>query len=143
MMWFWLLACLGGDVLPALAPPQAEVTATALDSKVESGEPVLVEIKSWAATGWTVETGIPFAEGLETELVSEDGPVQVNGRDVHTWKYALTGPDGSYVVGVSEGRGAGPESQERTFEPTPLFVDIGVKGPTAVSYTHLTLPTKA
>ena len=130
MIWLWLFACLGGDVLPALAPPQAEVTAVAVDSKVESGEPVIVEIKSWAAEGWKVDPGIPFAEGLEAELVSEEGPLQVDGRDVHTWKYALSGPDGSYVVGVSEGSGVGPESQERTFEPSPLFVDIGVKGPT-------------
>ena len=130
MIWLWLFAGLGGDVLPALAPPQAEVTAVAVDSKVESGEPVIVEIKSWAAEGWKVDPGIPFADGLEAELVSEEGPLQVDGRDVHTWKYALSGPDGSYVVGVSEGSGVGPESQERTFEPSPLFVDIGVKGPT-------------
>ena len=51
MIWLWLFACLGADVLPALAPPQAEVTAVAIDSKVESGEPVIVEIKSWAAEG--------------------------------------------------------------------------------------------
>jgi len=130
MMMFWLMACLGADILPALAPPQAEVTVVALDSKVESGEPILVAVKSWASSGWDVQAGIPFAEGLETELVAEEGPVQVDGRDVRTWKYALSGPDGSYVVGVTEGEGRGPEDQERTFEPSPLFVDIGVKGPT-------------
>ena len=130
MIWVWMLACMGEDVLPALAPPQAEVSAVAVDSKVESGEPVVIEIKTWAADGWSVEPGIPFADGLETELVKEAGPVQVDGRDVHTWTYALTGPDGSYVVGLSEGSGAGPDAQERTFEPAPLFVDIGVQGPT-------------
>ena len=129
MTWLWLLACLGGDVLPALAPPQADVTAVVVDANVESGAPVMVEIQSLAAEGWVVEPGIPYAEGLEAALVAEEGPVHVNGRDVHTWKYALTGPDGSYVVGVSEGKGTGPAAQERTFEPPPLFVDIGVEGP--------------
>ena len=130
MMWLWLWACMGGDILPALAPPQADVTAVVMDAKVDAGEPVLIDVKSWASTGWDVQPGIPHAEGLEVELVSEEGPVQTDGRMVHTWRYAMTGPDGSYVVGISEGLGRGPDDQERTFEPPPMFVDIGVKGPT-------------
>ncbi len=130
MMLLWLVACFGAGPLPALAPPQAEVTVVALDAKVESGEPVLVEVKSWSSEGWDVQPGTPFAEGLDTELVAEEGPIQVDGRDVYTWRYALNGPDGSYVVAVSEGQGRGPDDQERTFDPSPLFVDIGVKGPT-------------
>ena len=117
MIFFWLMACLGGDVLPSLAPPKAEVTVSTIDSKVESGEPVLVEIKSWAAAGWDVQAGIPFAEGLEAELVSEEGPVQVDGRGVRTLRYALSGPDGSYVVGVTEGQGGVQETKRDPSNP--------------------------
>jgi hypothetical protein len=101
-----------------------------VDSKVDAGEPILVDVKSWASSGWNVQPGIPFADGLEVELVSEEGPVQIDERTVRTWRYSLSGPAGSYVVATSEGHGQGPNDQERTFEPLPLFVDIGVKGPT-------------
>jgi hypothetical protein len=129
ILFLWLLACMGGDVLPALAPPQADVTAVAVDAKVDAGEPVLIDVKSWASSGWDVHAGIPFSEGLEVELVSEDGPIQIDDRTVHTWRYALTGSDGSYVVAISEGQARGPGDQERTFELPPVFVDIGVQGP--------------
>jgi len=130
MLFLLVMACLGGDVLPALAPPQADVTVVAVEAKVAAGEPVLVDVKSWSSTGWDVQPGIPFADGLEVQLVNEEGPVQIDDRAVRTWRYALSGPDGSYVVGTSEGHGRGPGDQERTFESLPLFVDIGVKGPT-------------
>ena len=75
MMFFvWLLACTGGDVLEPLAPPKADVTMMAVEAKVKAGEPVLVDVKSWASSGWDVQPGIPFAEGLEVELDDETGP---------------------------------------------------------------------
>ena len=128
MIWLWLFAC-GTDVLPVLAPPQAEVTVEAVEAKVAAGEPILVEVKSWAAEGWEVHPGVPYAEGLTVELVSEEGPIQTDGRAVRTWVYGLTGDKGSYVIATSTGHATGPGDQEREFEIQPIFADVGVPGP--------------
>ena len=124
-----LLACTGGDVLEALSPPLAEVRVEAEASKVGSGEPVIIEIEALAADGWSIQAGVPMVDGLEVELVETEGPSMVDDRSVQTWRYALTGPDGSYVVATTEGQATGPGEQTRAFEPSPLFVDIGVDGP--------------
>jgi hypothetical protein len=128
MIWFWLIAC-GSDVLPVLAPPQADVTVQAVDAKVAAGEPVMVEVKTWAGDGWDVRPGLPFAEGLEVELVAEEGPVQTDGRSVRTWTYSCSGEQGSYIITTSPGHATGPGDQSREFEIQPIFVDVGVPGP--------------
>jgi len=129
-MWLWLFACLGTDVLPELAPPQAEMRVEVVESKVKSGQPVVIDVEAWAGPDWDVQAGVPFGEGLEVELLSEEGPSIVDERSVQVWRYSLSGPDGSYVVGTTEGHATGPGDQTRTFEPEPIFVDIGVPGPT-------------
>ena len=128
--WLMLLACFNADVLPALAPPQAEVSVLLESAEVASGKPAVVQIRTLGAYGWSFEPVIPYAEGLEVELLSEAGPSIVGERTVHTRRYALTGVDGSYVIATTEGRAVGPGEQTRDFEVTPLFVDIGVEGPT-------------
>lgn len=128
-LWLWLFACLGADVLPGLSAPQAEMRVEAVESKVKSGQPVVIAVEAWAAAGWDVQTGVPFGDGLEVELLVEEGPSVVDERSLRVWRYSLTGPDGSYVVGTTEGQATGPGDQTRTFEPEPIFVDIGVPGP--------------
>jgi hypothetical protein len=129
--WLWLVfACAGDAVLPALAPPEAAVEVRAQSAKVDAGEPVLVDVSAWSGEGWVVQPGAPQAEGLTVELVTAGDPVQSGDRVVRTWTYALSGEPGSYIVSTSEGHATGPGDQERTFEPQPIFVDIGVPGPT-------------
>lgn len=125
-----VLGCVGGDSLPALSPPQANVEVWVDDAKVGSGEPVLVTIQTTGAEGWTFGTVVPFADDLETSLVDESGPVAAGERLVTTRRYALSGPDGSYVIATTEAEATGPQGQSRTFESSPMFVDIGVDGPT-------------
>jgi hypothetical protein len=129
-VWLWLFACLGADVLPGLSAPQAEMRVETVESKVKSGKPVVVQVEAWAGAGWEVQAGVPFGDGLEVELLAEEGPSVVDERSLQVWRYSLTGPDGSYVVGTTEGHATGPGDQTRTFEPEPIFVDIGVAGPT-------------
>ena len=129
MVALMLLSCMGTDVLPALAPPKAEVGVTVESAAVASGEPIVVEIQALASSGWEIEAGVPFAEGLSVELLGEDGPTVVDDRTVVTRRYGLSGPDGSYVIGSTEGQGRGPDDQTRSFEAVPVFVDIGVDGP--------------
>jgi hypothetical protein len=126
----FFFACSDPTVLSALTPPLAEIVVTVADAQVASGEGVVVEVEVVAAEGWTVAPGIPFSEGLVVELSAEEGPVLVGERKVTSRRYALSGPDGSYVVGTTEGEAQGPEGQSRSFSHPPLFVDIGVEGPT-------------
>lgn len=129
MLLLTLLGCLGADVLPALAPSKAEVEVSVESAAVGSGETVVVQIQALASSGWSVEAGIPFADGLEVELLSEEGPIVVDERTLVTRRYGMSGPDGSYVIGTTEGQGRGPNDQTRSFESVPVFVDIGVDGP--------------
>ena len=130
LLMAWIAGCGSGDVLPALAPPQAAVDVWLMDANVASGEPAMVTVQTTGAEGWTFQPIIPFAENLEVSLVAESGPSAVNDRQVTLQQYAMTGPDGSYVIGTTEGEATGPGGQTRTFESVPLFVDIGVEGPT-------------
>jgi hypothetical protein len=123
------LSCMSADVLPELSPPLAEMSVIVDAAAVPSGEGVVVEVQALAAEGWSVEAGQPFSEGLTVELLSEVGPVAVGERSVLTRRYALKGPDGSYVVGTTEGHAVGPADEKRSFEAAPVFVDIGVEGP--------------
>ena len=130
MVWFLAaMSCGGTDVLDALAPPKAEVRVEVDSAKVESGEPVVIEVAAWSSEGWTVQAGVPVADGLTVEMLEEGAPAVVDDRTVQVTRYALTGPDGSYVVGTTEGQAAGPSDQTRSFEVPPIFVDIGVDGP--------------
>ena len=131
MRWLLLLAlaCGGKDALPRLAPPEAEVRVRVVDKKVGEGEPVVVEVEAIAADEWQVSAGEPVAEGLQGELVETEGPVQTGERSRIRWRYHLTGPPGSYIIGLGPSTGTGPNDQSREFEPPPIFVDIGVPGP--------------
>jgi len=129
----WLLLCAlgcGGDsVLSALAPPVAEVVVRVADKQVAESEPIVVEVEAIYAAGWEVEAGQPSAEGLELSLLDQEGPVLTGERHRVRWRYALSGPPGSYVIATAPSQGMGPGDQTRTFEPSPIFVDIGVDGP--------------
>ena len=125
-----LAACESGDVLPALAPPQADVEVWLVQAKVPSGEPAMVTVQTTAAEGWSFQPIVPYADDLEVSLVAESGPATVNDRQVVSRQYAMSGPDGSYVISTTEGEATGPGGQSRTFESVPLFADIGVDGPT-------------
>lgn len=127
---FWLVGCGSGDVLPALAPPQADVDVWLVEAKVPSGQPAMVTVQTTSAEGWSFEPIVPYADDLEVTLVAESDPATVNDRQVISRQYAMSGPDGSYVISTTEGEAIGPGGQTRTFESVPLFADIGVDGPT-------------
>jgi len=135
-----LLACGGGDVLPALAPPEAEVVLRVVDKKVGEGEPVVVEVEAISAQDWSMQVGAPSAEGLERTLVETEGPMQVGERSLTRRRYHLTGAPGSYIVTLGPSGAAGPSDQNREFSPPPVFVDIGVAGPSGGSMVGLEGP---
>ena len=135
-----LLAGCGADVLPPLAPPSAEIVARVASPKVGPGEPVALEVVVSAEDGWDVQPGVPVADGLTVTFEGASEPLRVGDRAVTTWRYSLTGPDGSYVIDPGGGSAAGPGGDAREVETPPIFVDIGVAGPTGGPMADLLEP---
>lgn len=124
-----LLACQPG--LPLPPPAEVELVATVAAQHVDEGQPVELTVQLLQAPGWTAELAPPTAAGLELRQVAEEGPVQVGERSLRTFRYELTGPPGSYVIEPGSADARGPGDQQRPLQAPPLFVDLGVQGPTS------------
>lgn len=134
------LAGCGSTALPALAPPPVDRAVVVVDKQVADGEPVVVEVRTWTEPGWTLPAAQPTADGLTIAKTATDGPTREGERDrlVETWE--LTGPAGSYVVGVAEVEATGPAGETRKLAPPAVFVDIGVDGPLAQGLSDFEAP---
>ena len=124
-----LTACSGPQSLPPLVAPPVDVELLVAAPHVASGAPVEVEVRVWQTDGWTLDVSAPAGEGLTVQPGPVDGPSQVGRRTRTVARFSLSGEDGSYVIGMAPVVAHGPGDQERTIEPAPLFVDIGVDGP--------------
>jgi hypothetical protein len=125
----FMLACGGGDALAPLAPPEAEVVLRVAEKKVGEGDPVEVVVEAIASEGWSLDVGVPGGTGLTPTLVGTEGPIHVGERQLSRWHYELSGDPGSYVIALGPSTGSGPADQRREFSPPPVFVDIGLAGP--------------
>ena len=125
-----LSGCSGPDALAPLTPPEVDLVARVSQAHVDKDAPVALEIRGTASEGWTLSRGEVHAEGLTISAPTEEGPVQTGDQQVWTWRYQLTGPPGSYVIEPGGGAASGPGDQHRDIQTPPLFVDIGVTGPT-------------
>jgi hypothetical protein len=124
------VAC-GKDPLPPLAEPDADVRVELLDRTVDEGAQARIRVRIREVGGATVEVGEPAAEGLTAHLASEHGePVDGGTATVREW--ALTGPPGSYVIQVPEATARYPDGHTTPIPLPPLFVDVGVQGPSSV-----------
>ncbi|MEC7947866.1 MAG: hypothetical protein VX265_09885, partial [Myxococcota bacterium] len=126
-----LLAGCGPQTLPALAPAPADLTVVVADKKVATSQSAQLIVRTWSAPGWSVPQPEPEAEGLTATLMEREGPTVVGQRERWTTTWALTGPDGSYVITLPEVTASGPDDQTRALAPAPVFIDIGVEGPLA------------
>lgn len=124
-----LSGCGGQKALDALAPPEVALVARVDEARVDKDEAVKLEIRGTASEGWTLTPGQVSAEGLQIEAAPPEGPAQSGDQQVWTWRYALSGPPGSYVIEPGGGVADGPGGQHRELETPPIFVDIGVTGP--------------
>lgn len=124
-----LSGCGGQKALDALAPPEVDLVARVDEARVDKDEAVKLEIRGTASEGWTLTPGQVSAEGLQIEAAPPEGPAQSGDQQVWTWRYALSGPPGSYVIEPGGGVADGPGGQHRELETPPIFVDIGVTGP--------------
>lgn len=127
--------CLGAlacqpAVAPAPAPEPVAVELSAAARAVPAGEDAQVSLVVALAPGWSLELPDPAAEGFTLTLQGEEGPVNDRGRARRVRRYALSGPAGSAVVGLPPLRALGPQGAEQAVEVPPLFIDLGVTGPT-------------
>lgn len=124
-----LLACQDeGPIAPALAQPTYE--ARVVSARVEAGAPVQIELVARSAPGWTVLQGGLEAPGLTIRATGEEGPVRVGEADSHVWRFEAEGPAGSYVITPAPAQATDPSGATVELPAEPLFVDIGVTGPT-------------
>lgn len=119
----------GPRPLPPPAASEAELVARVEQAKVDEGEALTLEVRAASTEGWAVTPGEVVAEGLTVTPAGQEGPVLAGDYRVTTWRYTLTGPPGSYVVQPGGGLATGPNDARRELETPPLFVDIGVPGP--------------
>lgn len=124
-------------------PPAAEapeLLARVEQAKVPEGAPVKLELRASAPAGWTVEPGTPSAEGLSLSPAGEEGPTPAGAATLEIWRYTLSGPPGSYVIQPGGGQATGPAGEQKPLETPPIFVDIGVDGPSGGPMAELEEP---
>ena len=125
-----VLAGCGGDLLPPLAQPDADVRLEVDARHVDAGQPVHAVVEIRQADGVTLEVGAPAADGLEATLTGERTE-PFGGGSLTTRTYDLTGVKGSYVVAVPEVTATHPDGRQEILPVAPAFVDIGVQGPSS------------
>ncbi len=125
----WLLIGCGAEVLPPLSAPPVDLIAAVEAAKVGEDEPISLTLSLYAAQEWTLQLQEPAAEGLTVTQTGTEGPTRAGDRQRTQLTYALTGPVGSYVIQPGAALAHGPNDQERELVPPPIFVDIGVDGP--------------
>ncbi len=138
LVTLWAVAC-GGDLLPPLARPDADVRMELEARRVDADAPVMVSVQVLQAEGVELRVAEPSAEGLEVEL-EEQRSEPFDGWSLTTRRYALRGETGSYVVGLATATALHPDGREEQLEVPPVFVDIGVDGPSS-ELEGLVMPT--
>jgi len=124
------LAACGGDLLPPLGRPDADVRLELDARKVAAGEPVLATVQVVQAEGVELRVAEPGAEGLELSL-QDERTEPFDGWSLTTRRYALSGEPGSYVVSIEAALAVHPDGREEQLEIPPVFVDVGVDGPSS------------
>jgi hypothetical protein len=143
----WILAAMvallcvacGQDLLPPLSRPDADVRLELDGRKVDAGAPVMATLRILQADGVELRVGEPVAEGLEAAL-QDDRSEAFDGWSQRTMRYALEGEPGSYVVTLGAVTALHPDGREEQLEVAPVFVDIGVDGPSS-ELGGLVMPT--
>lgn len=130
--WVWLLSGLlwacGGDALPPLEVPRADLRMEVESRRVAPDEVVKVRVRASHAEDVALQATVPTAQGLE--VVETGSHEERLGPNVVTVKeYQLSGPPGSYVVSLPDGVARYPDGREEKIPGSPVFVDIGVTGP--------------
>lgn len=125
-----LLNACGGDLLPPLARPDADVRLELAARKVQADEALIATVTVIKGDGVELELGQPGAEGLETAVREKRGE-PFEGYHLSTITYELSGEPGSYVVSLPPPHVVHPDGREEDLEVPAVFADIGVDGPSS------------
>jgi hypothetical protein len=107
-----------------LEAPSVELVA--LESRVQetavaSGEAVVYEVDGTVGPDWTLDYEVTLPEGLTAST-------EVDGVDR---TLVVAGPDGSYELPAVSGVATHTDGTVRELVTSPIFVDIGVVGPSS------------
>lgn len=125
-----LFACAGAPEGTA-GPGEHALWGEVQAMKVDEGDPVVLSVRLRQPQGWTAEVPAPVADGLEITAVGSEGPLTIGDGQLSTWRYELRGPPGSYVIEPGTAAATGPAGETLSLPAEPLFVDVGVAGPTS------------
>ncbi len=134
-----VLAACGQDLLPALSRPDADVRMELDARRVDADQPVMVTVQVVQTDGVELRVAEPGAEGLQLAL-EEERAEPFDGWSLSTRRYSLRGAPGSYVVALAGAVAVHPDGREEQLEIPPVFVDIGVEGPSS-ELEGLVMPT--
>ncbi|MBL8617195.1 MAG: hypothetical protein JNM72_16415 [Deltaproteobacteria bacterium] len=124
-----LLAACGPTAAPPPPPGPVHVDLSAAARSVLAGEDAALTVEVGLAPGWSLELGSPAAEGFTVEPTGEEGPTNDRGRATRSLRYRLSGGPGSAVVRLPPATATGPAGEQLPVEVPPLFIDLGVTGP--------------
>lgn len=129
MIALLLLAC-GPRLTDAPDAPPVSLEARLESRQVASGRPAELEISVETDAGWSFAAPVPEVQGLTVEQQEPDES-GTDSRLVTRFHYQLSGPDGSYIVPPLAVNFAGPAGESQSLSTAPLYLDVGVKGPTS------------
>jgi hypothetical protein len=124
-----LLAACGPTAAPPPPPGPVHVDLSTANRAVPAGEDAALIVEVGLAPGWSLELGSPAAEGFVIEPTGEEGPTNDRGRPTRSLRYRLSGGPGSAVVRLPPATATGPAGEQLPVEVPPLFIDLGVTGP--------------
>jgi hypothetical protein len=117
-----LLALACAPELREEADEPVRLEAWVEEKKVAAGEPIVLHVRLQTQAGWTAEPELGLPSELGAELVAS-APGD--------WTFELSGDPGSYLIPPTVVTVAGPQGQQEQLQTTPIYVDLGVQGPSS------------
>lgn len=129
MIALLLLAC-GPRLTDAPDPPPVALEARLERRAVASGESAALQVAIETDAGWSFAAPVPAVDGLTVDALEPEESGSAS-RLVTRFHYRLSGPDGSYVIPALSVDFSGPAGETTALSTAPLYLDIGVEGPTS------------
>ena len=125
-----LWACQEPEMLDPLDQPDVAVEVQVVEKAVELGEEISLELRISTREGWSFEAFELDFGRLASEEVEAVVEEEAFGEQA-SFRYGLSGPEGSYVIEPQAIAFSGPQGQEIERETPRLFVDIGEGAPSS------------
>lgn len=130
----WLVVACGPAALTPAPAPAPEARAQLSARRVEADQNAELGLVVGAPPGWTYTAEEPAVDGL---LLA---PLEASAAGP---RWTVGGPPGSYVLPPLTVTFTGPEGQVEERQTSPLYLDIGVQGPSSELESLAVAPVEA